>query len=644
MRYNLRKIFEKYLNMFLMKSSMKIHDKINFLAVSVIIPMFAIVVILVFFLYGINNSSLQTQVEKEAKIITQRYNVLKIQAKTFIKLASKDDKMVKGIQLQKMSLVNNSLELFTKELGISFAAVHDVDGYSLGKSHKPNEYFKNDISEDYVKYGLKIKEITEPVIIETSEGNVLICSTTVYPKGDEMEARGILTGGYFINSKFAEALKADSKAEIVIMNNEITIGYTDKEVVKSIEKTKMYERTHKKTYNIKSRNKEFEAKSIILPSKDVNNNIEIIILLDFTKEKSMVNIIYFGIAFFMILCLFFTNVMLKEISKKIEEPVYQLVHVANEISNMNYDIRASIVGKDEMAVMAASLNHMLDKILAMNSELEKKVMERTAELHESMITIKNAQQQLIEAEKMASLGTLVAGVAHEINTPIGICVTAASFLHERTRETAKIYETNKMTKSDFELFMETAKDTTDIMLKNTQRAAELINSFKQIAVDQSTEDMRVFNVKTYIEDIFQSLSPKWKRTGHVVELKCDEDIEIKSYPGVFHQILTNLITNSLMHGFEDIENGKIFIELLIEDRGLILLYDDNGKGMNEESLKKIYDPFFTTKRGMGGTGLGMNIVYNLVSHKLKGTIITKSEPGKGIHVEITMPIIEKVEL
>ena len=286
-----------------------------------------------------------------------------------------------------------------------------------------------------------------------------------------------------------------------------------------------------------------------------------------------------------------------------------------------------------------------EKIRRMNDELEQRVAKRTVELHEanqalkkSLETVQATQDRMVETEKMAALGSLVAGIAHEINTPVGIGVTAASLLDEKTKKILELYESGAVKRSDFESYLKGAAESSTYILSNLHRAADLIHSFKQVATDQSNEDCRKFNIKEYIENILLSLRPKLKKTNHEIRLECPENLVINSSPGAFSQLLTNLVMNSLIHGFNGIDDGEIGIAVSEAEGFLRIQYSDNGKGMDEEALKKMYDPFFTTKRSHGGTGLGMHIVYNLVTQKLGGQISAESKIEKGTLFEIRVPM------
>ncbi len=280
------------------------------------------------------------------------------------------------------------------------------------------------------------------------------------------------------------------------------------------------------------------------------------------------------------------------------------------------------------------------------ANLEDKVQERTIEietqkqaLSHTLEKLQSAQRQLVESEKMAALGNLVAGVAHEINTPVGIGVTAASKLRSLTTELQKLYQSNKMKRSDLEKYLQSALQGTDFVLNNLNRASELIQGFKQVAVDQSTEQKRTFELCEYLDEILLSLHPKLKRIKNSISIHCEQKITLSSYPSAFYQIIVNLIMNSLTHGFIQQDEGLISLcAEVIDEQFLRLTYQDNGQGVAESNLKNIFEPFFTTNRQGGGSGLGLHIVYNLVTHKLGGQIQCNSEYGHGVTFTIQVPL------
>ena len=306
-----------------------------------------------------------------------------------------------------------------------------------------------------------------------------------------------------------------------------------------------------------------------------------------------------------------------------------------ELEKKNEELRAEIHERElaEEALRAA------------RNELESRVLERTAKLSaanqalsDALAATDTAIGQLIESEKLAALGGLVAGVAHEINTPVGVGVTAVSYLEELTRQVRRELADNRLKKSSLEKYLDVASEATLSIHSNLRRASEMIQSFKQVAVDQSSEKKRRFNLSHYLDELLMSLRPRLKRSPHRIKVCCPAELEIDSYPGAFSQILSNLIFNSLLHAYEEGERGNLLIEFSVEQDNLQLSYRDDGRGMDKEMLRRLFDPFFTTKRGQGGSGLGMHIVYNLVTRTLGGRIFCTSAPGQGASFDIIIPL------
>ncbi|HEV8622902.1 MAG TPA: AAA family ATPase [Acidimicrobiia bacterium] len=282
--------------------------------------------------------------------------------------------------------------------------------------------------------------------------------------------------------------------------------------------------------------------------------------------------------------------------------------------------------------MAISLENAL-----LYAHLEEKVADRTRELSDALANVSAMQHQMVESEKLAALGGLVAGMAHEINTPVGIAVTAASHLVERTAELRSAWQAGSMKRSTLDRYIEGVKDSGHLILTNLERSNELVQSFKQVAVDQSSEARRAFRVRDYLEDILRSLRPKLKRTPHLVEIDCDPGLTLTSYPGALAQVVTNLLLNSVVHGFADGVSGRIGLSAVRHNGGVRLHYSDDGRGIPEEVRQRIFEPFFTTRRSQGGSGLGLHIVYNLVTQRLGGTITVDSAAGKGTAFTIDIP-------
>ncbi|WP_145734928.1 sensor histidine kinase [Nitrospirillum pindoramense] len=282
-----------------------------------------------------------------------------------------------------------------------------------------------------------------------------------------------------------------------------------------------------------------------------------------------------------------------------------------------------------------------------NDELEDRVRTRTAELSDSLEKLKRSQDALVQAEKLASLGQLVAGVAHEINTPIGVTLTTASHVSERVTAIDHLVRDGRLRRSDLTDFMGELAESSRLMLSNIGRAASLIQSFKQVSADQSSEERRRVELCAYMEEVVSSLGPTLRRGGHTAEIICPCPVELETYPGLLAQVLTNFVSNSILHAYEPGVRGHITItarRLGPGDfpgegyaGGAQIVYQDDGRGIPAAILPRIFDPFFTTRRGAGGTGLGLNIVYNLVTHRLKGTVTAASEAGAGTRFTLILP-------
>lgn len=249
-----------------------------------------------------------------------------------------------------------------------------------------------------------------------------------------------------------------------------------------------------------------------------------------------------------------------------------------------------------------------------------------------------AQQRLLETEKMAALGGLVAGVAHEINTPVGVSVTAISHLHDQIDGLRTTYQAGQMKRSELEAFLATCGQASEIILDNLVRASDLIRSFKEVAVDQAGDDIRTINIDEYLGRVLTSLQPRLKnRPIDVVRSVEPSDLKVALNVGGLSQVVTNLVLNSLTHAFDAEASGEIRLEVRQRGKGVTIVYTDSGRGMPQDVVDHIFEPFFTTKRGHGGSGLGMHIVYNIVTQKFGGLIECSSKPGKGTRFDILIP-------
>ena len=279
----------------------------------------------------------------------------------------------------------------------------------------------------------------------------------------------------------------------------------------------------------------------------------------------------------------------------------------------------------------------IEEVNTLLEEQKEELMQQKEELQSTLENLQKTQEQLIEAEKMAAIGGLVAGVAHEINTPVGIGITAISNLLESIEKMAGLYEKNEISRNEFKAFIESSHEVSKLIQKNLERTASLVQSFKQVSTDQFTEQQRMFTLKDYLGDILLSLKPKFIDKKIDFKIECDDELQLNSYPGVYAQIFTNLLLNSLQHGFHKKDTGTIGIKAEIKKELLKIQYTDNGSGINKKDLPHIFEPFYTSDQHRG-TGLGLNIIYNLIKQKLHGTITCESEPGKGVLFEIEVPV------
>lgn len=285
------------------------------------------------------------------------------------------------------------------------------------------------------------------------------------------------------------------------------------------------------------------------------------------------------------------------------------------------------------------------ELRGLNQELEQRVQQRTEslaqtnrELVAALGSLKAMQSELIRAEKMAALGSLVAGVAHELNTPIGTSFTVASALQDQTRQLLLEVQTGGLRRSVFDRYLAASAQGVDILMSTLRRAVDLIGSFKGVAVDQSSDQRRSFDLRQMLQDLLLTLQPMCRKTPFVLGAELAPDIELDSYPGAIGQVVTNCVTNALMHAFE----GRLSGQMLLQTRALgddrfELSFCDDGVGMTDAVLRRVFDPFFTTKFGQGGSGLGMHIVYNLVTDVLGGAIHLESESDRGLRVVIVLP-------
>jgi len=344
---------------------------------------------------------------------------------------------------------------------------------------------------------------------------------------------------------------------------------------------------------------------------------------------------------------------------KIIIPVKKLIQQSTSLANKRLNNPFIWRQNDEMGHLGQSLESTRiallelfhkeqkskEEIEELNKNLEYKVKDRTqklidvnSELKQSIDNLEMAQEQLIHSEKMASLGNMVSGISHEINTPIGVGLTGITHFQEITKEIKDAYEKNDISQSEFEEYLNMSSSLANSINKNLRRAADLIGGFKKISVDQEINEIRVINLYEYTMDFVNSMYGTLLKTNITMKVDTTHDIDINCSPGSYSQFLMILVTNSLLHAYDEGEQGLIQIDLRMNGNLVIIAFSDDGKGINKDDMKHIYEPFFTTKRGHGGSGLGLNILYNVITKSCKGKVRCKSKLGEGTKFIITLPL------
>ena len=290
--------------------------------------------------------------------------------------------------------------------------------------------------------------------------------------------------------------------------------------------------------------------------------------------------------------------------------------------------------------------HKNDKleIKQLNQSLEEKVNQRTIALREANQELLNTlermhqyQNQIVESEKMASLGQMVAGVAHEVNTPIGLGITGSTLLRDKLAEINAGFEKKTLTSTQLKRFIDDGIENLDLIYRNLNRAAELISSFKKVAVTQDGEINSAVNVNSLISDVLLSMRAEMQPKAPEVKVHCPSELIFETKVGPLQQVLQQLISNSIIHGFKDNIGNEIEFTIERNESSLIINYRDNGVGVDKTIKKRIFDPFVTTKRGEGGSGLGMHLVYNLVTQALGGNVFYDEKDERGASFIITLP-------
>jgi len=398
---------------------------------------------------------------------------------------------------------------------------------------------------------------------------------------------------------------------------------------------------------------------------DVRGALEIIVPIDEIVENNFENTIQTVLLLF---CILFISIFIiyLTINNKLLNSIESISTFVNNIKDGNLNGTIEIKQDNELQALSKNVNSMRislkntlnllneenkirkkaeEDLFSSNEKLEDTIYYRTLELKkqnkELKTTVKrleSTQNDLTKSEKMANLGELVGGITHEINTPLGISITTASFIQNLTNDLEKVYDNENMSEDEFETFIKSIKENITNILSSLRRVSITLNSFRDIALDQVIEEKRIFNIRTYLDEVLIALRHKTKKLNHEIIVDIDKTISIDSYPGYFYQIFTNLINNSYLHAFEGINEGKIYINMKKLDGYLVFTYSDNGSGIQKEAIDEIFKEYYTTKRGSGGTGLGLGIINDLITNKLNGSIKIDKEHKVGLKYIIIIPL------
>lgn len=340
---------------------------------------------------------------------------------------------------------------------------------------------------------------------------------------------------------------------------------------------------------------------------------------------------------------------------RVNQRFSRLMKASQSLAQGDYQVRAPVERQDELSLLAQYFNTMADavatrihalessqaKVEQLNAELEARVAERTQALTTALRKLEDTQQHLIQSEKLASLGALVAGISHELNTPVGNALTVVTTLADKHRSFQGLLNAGQLRKSDLEAYVASVQEAERLASRNLRKASDLIQSFKQVAIDQTSYQYREFKLLETVEEVLMTIKPMMRHSNVSIITDIPPQLCLRSFPGPLGQIITNMIANALSHAFdEQSHQPQIRIMAFLNDDSdwVHLTIEDNGKGIAPEHLKKVFDPFFTTRLGQGGSGLGLHIVHNLVTGIMGGKILVESQLQQGTRFIMKLPV------
>jgi signal transduction histidine kinase len=599
---------------------------------------YLLLALLFFAIYGIGYSLISYDLKKRtAHHLEQKmensfvqykfiYNMYKKDSKTLFRQIKQNEKITdiyedindtnKDIQREKLLNIIKPIYAHAKRLGIKQLHFHLKNNESFLRMHKIEKYGDN-LGD--VRYSVFYVNKYHRMISGFEQGRVIDGFRYVYPMWNEY-------GKYLGSVEISISTKAfEETFENTLF---VDAGFI---VDKKLSIKKLFKNTLNETYTDTLESPNYVAiKNKQIINKDVQNYMgnhlkeyqEKVSVKLKTKKAFAIEIQTDNSSYIK------SFIPIRNIEKKVVVAYFIVLVKSPYLYTLHKDVMKL---KISLLFFVLLLVYIVHRNLAYAKALKKEIEKKTRELQAS-------QKRVIEAEKMASLSTLVSGIAHEINTPVGLSITAISHFVDETKQLKSDYENEIMDEEEFEKYLKDSIQTADIIFKNLVHAAKLIRDFKQLSLNLNDTNLKNINLKQLMDDILLTLHHKFTKTDIDVKLLVDETLYMRVHTDILVEIFNNLILNSLTHAFKGVENPQITIEIKKKDDRMLIDYSDNGVGMDKKHLSKIFDPFYTTNRVEGNTGLGMHVVYNLVVQKLEGDIEVTSKVNEGILFNITLPI------